>query len=164
MNRLEPFGEQALRPRCEAEREPRAAGHDGRIDDTPFTPEIAVLGNRLRQREHDRHGGTATRLRQREESAPIRSREVRRVHDRQARPSQAVAGGTMEQVEGGRRRALVGRIVGDHRTERIRGEDLGRAEVARGERGFAAPRSADQHDERVTGHDQDGRPTRSAGR
>src|SRR5262245_44724171 len=59
-----------------------------------------------------------------------------------------------KRVEGVRGRRLVALIVGDETTEGIRGEHLGRLEVAPGEGRLARAGDSDEHDEREVRDDQ----------
>jgi hypothetical protein len=115
---------------------------------------VALDAERLRHVEHDRDRQRMMLAREIDQQAAILRPHAGRVDHRQATGRQALAGKVKQHIEGVRGRALVHLVIGDPAAHAIRGNDLGRQEVPRGEAGLAGAGGTDQGDQREIGNPQ----------
>ena len=123
------------------------AADDRDVDAPPVTGGVAGEAGLERRVEDDRDRRTARGAGDRHQLGAGGAGHVRRIDHGQAAPLKAAARGEVEQLERGPARALVGRVVGDDRPEGVRRQDLGRPEVALGERRLARAGHADEDDQ-----------------
>ena len=122
-------------------------------------PEVAVgpipipdLAQPLREVKHDRDREEVVFTRQLDELRAVLALDVRRVDDRHAPASHALASDEVQDLESIARSTLVVLVVSHERAAEIRGQDLRRTESLGRERRLTRTRRADQDDERKLRH------------
>ncbi len=131
-----------------------AAGHVGAVG----AAGVALGADLLGHVQDDGDGQHVVLAGQVDQLTPGVLLHVGRVDDGATAGGEPLAGDVVQDVEGVAAGALVVLVVGDQAPAEVGGDDLGRREVALGERGLAGAGGADQHDEGEVGDGQGAGP------